>query len=220
VKERPILFSAPMVRAILDGRKIQTRRVLKPGKFVLPSGDDDWSYNGFALVRDHDGGTSFHPLPFCPYGEPGDRLWVKEAFRLRADQDHKPPSQDYLKSGAWHEATGNGETPSGCGGGIGRLRSSIHMPRWASRIDLEITDVRVQRLQDITIADAMAEGIPQTAGEAHAAGLYDMTKEPGHEWDNRTSVENYARLWDQINGAGSWEANPWVWALTFRRVRR
>ncbi len=204
MRERPIIFSAPMVLALLAGRKTQTRRILKPWRFVLPSDSSSagWDYNGAALVRQEGGGTSIFPLPWCPYGVSGDRLWVKESFRLRADQDDKPPSQDYWKSGAWCEATGNGETPSGCGGGIGRLRSSIHMPRWASRIDLELTEVRVQRLQDITDEDAKAEGVLDAPdlGDWAARGIY-------------------ADLWNRINGAGSWDANPWVWSLTFKVLR-
>lgn len=213
MRERPIIFSAPMVRALLEGRKTQTRRILKPGKFVLPSSDEGWAYNGFALVLAHDGGTSFYPLPHCPYGVPGDRLYVKEAWADNVVERPGPWGGDPVDVKVGHlyradrEQTGIHWVPS------------IFMPREASRIDLEITEVRVQRLQEITTADAMAEGIPQMAGEAHAAGLFDMTKEPGHEWDNRTSIENYARLWDQINGVGSWDVNPWVWALTFRRVR-
>jgi hypothetical protein len=137
---------------------------------------------------------------------PGDRLWVKESFRLRADQDHKPPRDDYWKSGAWYEATGNGETPSGCGGGIGRLRASIHMPRWASRITLEITEVRVQRLQEISEEDAKAEGV---------APLVHMF---GGETTRIRYRTGFEIIWRNINGAASWDGNPWVWCLSFKRV--
>jgi hypothetical protein len=187
VKERPILMSAPMVLAILDGRKTQTRRVVK-GRML-------------EIVAARMAGYPFDRI-VCPYGLPGDRLWVKESFRLRADQDHISPSQDPWKSRVWCEATGNGEVPSGCGGGIGRLRSSIHMPRWASRIDLEITEVRVQRLQDITEAEALAEGLL-----------------PHGKLGALSAQDHFQLLWYEINGEASWQLNPWVWALTFRRVK-
>jgi hypothetical protein len=217
MRERPILFSAPMVLAILDGRKTQTRRVVKPQP------RSDWlgymmmhSKPGVALLNGPDYPDGPEDEVPCPYGVPGDRLWVKESFRLRADQDHKPPRDDYWKSGAWYEATGNGETPSGCGGGIGRLRSSIHMPRWASRITLEITEVRVQRLQDISEEDARAEGCTGTEPEpVNEGGTI-------HAWKGRSSAPSprahFAYLWGEINGSASWDANPWVWCLSFRRL--
>ena len=207
MRERPILFRAPMVRALLAGTKTQTRRVLSPKGYTLPSDTSSraWKYGPLGLTNEEGGGLKAYPLPGCPYGILGARLWVKESFRLRADQDHKPPSQDAWKDSAWHEATGNGETPSGCGGGIGRLRASIHMPRWASRIDLEITEVRVQRLQDITEADARAEGVEPKDGDGHR----------GYE----PARDRYAALWDEINGAGSWDANPWAWCLSFTRSK-
>lgn len=184
--EKPILFSGPMVRAILAGVKTQTRRVVKKNAVRLPNGD----------------GQPF--LVECPYGVPGDRLWVRETFRLRADQDDKPPSQDWWKSGAWYQADGNCE-PSGCGGGAGKLRPAIFMPRWASRITLEITEVRAQRLQDMDYIDAYAEGIPEQGGNSSDGAWRVLGK--------------FRDLWNSINGkTHPWESNPWVWALTFRRI--
>jgi hypothetical protein len=207
MRERPVLFSAPMVLALLAGRKTQTRRVVKPqprsgwlGYMMMHSKP------GVALLNGPDYPDGAEDEVPCPYGVPGDRLWVKESFRLRADQDHKPPRDDYWKSGAWYEATGNGETPSGCGGGIGRLRSSIHMPRWASRITLEITEVRVQRLQDISEEDAKAEGV-DPLGMMFGGEPYRESYRQGFEV-----------AWASINGAGSWDANPWVWAISVSRV--
>ena len=212
MKERPILFSTPMVQAILEGRKTQTRRIVKQSPIAAGL---DWS-----LWYDEKLDAQLNQRQFaqlhCPYGKPGDRLWVRENFRLSADQDDKPPSQDYWKSGAWYAADSEGE-PSGCAGGAGRLRSAIHMPRWASRLTLEIIQIRVERLQDMTRDDAAAEGVPEHGGEAHKLGLIDGSR-PFHEYDNRTTVENYAILWDSINGKDSWESNPWVWIVHFTRV--
>lgn len=206
MKERPILFSAEMIRAILEGRKTQTRRVIKQA-----IGKPDHVDNGIAyFVTDHQCGVESwqsEQTLACPYGQPGDRLWMRETFRLRADQDHKPPSQDWWKSGAWYQADGNCE-PSGCGGGSGKLRPSIHMPRWASRITLEITDVGVQRLQEISESDAMGEGAGATA--------------PLHEeWDGDPDQyrKRFRELWDSINAKRCpWDSNCWVWCISFKRV--
>lgn len=192
MKERPILFSAPMVRAILDGTKTQTRRVVKiPG--VMPHTSFVITHPEEEIIRFDDG--TFHYLstaamsgPYaCPYGQPGDRLWVRETWGLARQQfDHE--SRDVV-----YRADTQRPEPDD------RWRSSIHMPRWASRILLEVTDVRVQRLQDITEADVVAEGV-STPGPF--------------------AVHHFMDLWNSINGTGAWNANPWVWALSFRRVAR
>lgn len=187
MKERGLLFSAPMVLALLAGRKTQTRRVVKPGGFVLPSYGDGWVYNGSALVLEEVGGTSIHPLPNCPYGVPGDRLWVKETCYEGTHSGGRP----------WvrYRADGADQLPSGT-----RWRSSIHMHRWASRIALEITDVRVQRLRDITDDDCRAEGMD---GRHLTGGVRDA----------------FWVTWEHIHGEHSWEINPYVWALTFKVVQ-
>lgn len=206
--ERPILFSGEMVRAILEGRKTQTRRLVTPGagqEWLTPAAIDKvrrfapsahawWT---MAVEDGHIGSVR------CPYGQPGDRLWVKESYRLRADQDEKKPSDDWWKSGAsWYEADGKGE-PSGCGGAMGKLRPGIFMPRWASRITLVVTDVRVERLQAISTVEAMAEG-------AAARPVADGT---------RSYTHGFRALWDSINGKRApWESNPWVWVLSFQRL--
>lgn len=192
--DRPILFSAPMVRALLAGTKTQTRRIIKcPAYYQIEEKDDGkpwpWMYDG---ERDRD-----HFLP-CPYGTPGDRLWVREAWRAVWSSDDEPPRVFNAGYRFWYEADSPHQD------GFGKLRPSIHMPRCASRITLEITDVRVERLQDISEADAMAEGaepilVPPDGGSA-------------------PHVEGYRVLWESINGPGSWDANPWVWALSFKRV--
>lgn len=193
-KERPIIFSGPMVRAILAGRKTQTRRIVKPEPIQAGAWFDWKNLRGIA--------ESLFPL-YCPYGKPGDRLWVRETWQM-----NEPPS------GAIYRAD---DVAGHIDGG---WRSSMFMPRWASRLSLDMTGVRAERLQEITTADAMAEGIPQTAGEAHALDLIDLDKTPGHEWDNRTSAENFAVLWDAINGKRApWESNPWVWVVEFRPER-
>ncbi len=180
MKERPILFSSPMVRALLAGTKTQTRRALKVQPLdVIPfEGDKAGTHWVGRMQNDPPRGVVFE----CKFGKPGDRLWVREthcAFEVghvhyRADYDPDPKGE---------KEHGVVWTPS------------IHMPRWASRILLEITAVRVERLQGISHEDAMAEGM------ALDDAIYD-----------------YSRLWDKINGSGSWEANPWVWVVEFRRV--
>lgn len=202
--ERPILFSGPMVRAILDGTKSQTRRL--SGLDLVNEAPDEWRFDRWQdgykdgrrrAVFIHDGGD---PVGLtCRYDAP--RLWVRETFRLRADQDDKPPSQDWWKSGAWYQADGNCE-PSGCGGGAGKLRPSIHMPRWASRITLDVISVRVERLQDITEEDARAEGCTDTDPRVGSAWL------------------QFSELWESVHGANGpkcWDANPWVWVIGFKR---
>lgn len=197
VKERPILFNAEMVRAVLGGRKTVTRRVVKPqpDHFHVFDGRKEPCVSDDSLLP---GPTCAGEIP-CPYGVPGDRLWVREAFRLRADQDHKPPRDDWWKSGAWYAA--DGAQPTGCGGGPGRLRPSIHMPRWASRITLEVTDVRVERVQDISEEDARAEGM--------RINIYQQ---------KMTRRDHFKALWDSIHGDGAWERNDWVWVVTFKRI--
>lgn len=180
VKERPLLFSQAMVRALLDGTKTQTRRIVKcPPHYQIEEADDGrrwpWMYDG---ERDRD-----HWL-LCPYGAPGEKLWVREAWAP-------------LTKGYAYRAD-----PSWNASPAGRWRPSIHMPRAASRITLEVTDVRVERLQDITRGEAMAEGCP----------FPNMALGPDpRQW--------YAELWDQINGPGAWEFNPWVWVVSFKVIK-
>lgn len=188
MNERPIIFSGAMVRAILDGTKTQTRRIVK---------DDAWHNFGDC---DTDGrmvdAWAVDPT-LCPYGKAGDRLWVRET--------HAPGADHW---GAWArrmDCDGSGPDPQifyAADGGerpfIERWRPSIHMPRFASRITLEITEVRAQRLHDITEADVVAEGV-STPGPF--------------------AVHHFMDLWTSINGRESWPANPWVWVLSFKRVQ-
>lgn len=209
MKERPILFSGKMVRAILSGAKTQTRRIIKP----QPSPDT----NGWVGTKD----VGFIPAddegdPIkCPY-EVGMRLWVRETFTFCTGA---VPGDVvvYLADGtSYHilcENEGEGDpvehgwkyyAPS-LGLTEMKWKPSIFMPRWASRIQLEITGIRVEQLQKITTLDAIAEGIDSDGGD--------------DEHRNRSSIENYSVLWELINGNGSWSANPWVWVIKFKRVK-
>lgn len=216
IKERGILFSAPMVRALLAGTKTQTRRVAKPQPDgVMPNGTP---YR-FGLDK------ALHRAPeamSCPYGQPVDRLWVRENGWQRPDL-----SQRQLREGAdtWPPYEYDAE-PLMCWAdgelkGYGwKRRPSIHMPRWASRILLEITAVRVERLQDISESDAWAEGC--APGLATDNGGFFPAEEPDPSGIGRRGWDNardwYADLWEDINGTGSWDANPWVWVIEFKRA--
>jgi hypothetical protein len=197
MKERPILFSAPMVNALLDGSKTQARRVCK-GQRELSNAHD------FQIHR-------------CPHGQPGDRLWVKETWQgpLVEDMDdyrsepadfHKPEFCEYAADGGPAPEFMTTDDELVC-----RWRPSIFMPRWASRILLEITAVRVERLQDISEEDARAEGI-----QHELDGWIDYTN-PSCQMC-MTPADSYRTLWESINGAGSWDANPYVWVLEFKRI--
>lgn len=208
MKERPILFSGPMVRALLDGNKTQTRRALRgfcpPNRpeYDSETGRLEW-FNGDEVVV----GMR------CPYGQPGDRLWVREAWRTSKVADELKPSQ--LVGGScspiWYEA--QNEVPFHPSD-FGKLRPSMFMPRWGSRIMLEITGVRVERLQDISDDDCLAEGIAQVVRERlpsiQQCGEYDAI--------DVDPVAEYRALWETINGSGAWDVNPWVWVVEFRRL--
>jgi len=212
-KERPILFSAPMVRALLDGSKTQTRRVVK----MPPSWDcvvyADWG-NGWWPYRSDDGESPNYDnneIPLnCPYGQPGDILWVRESWHQRGSWQApgwpEAEPEDYYWSGTRQVVYAADSANPGDGW---RSRPSIHMPRWASRILLEVVSVRVERLQDIGEADARAEGV--TIEDRHTVGYCAGEFLP-------PSIRAYRDLWEQINGAGTWDASPWVWVVEFKRV--
>lgn len=215
--ERPILFSAPMVRAILNGSKTQTRRVLKPQ--IEPWGENGIRWEGrrpkqrFAngsLAATHEDRNFINIFvgSQCPYGKPGDRLWVRENFRLTHSYNDSPPSLAALYGNniICYEATENHKE---FGNLFGKIRPSIHMPRALSRILLEITDIRVERLQDISESDARAEGI-----RVRNSDLFFSDRE-GRQ---KIFALHFQRLWEEINGAESWKKNPWVWVIGFRRV--
>lgn len=200
MKERPILFSGAMIRAILAGQKTQTRRVVKGVQFIektAPGIDPYWRLLDNPK-KPNGGGSPMgpHVAVLCPYGQPGDRLWVRETHSLL----------EFSISGraapVWYWADGN-KIPEG---DYTRPRPSIHMPRWASRILLEVVSVRVERLQDISVADAIAEGVESCRDQLATNGCW------------YSEDELYSMLWTQINGHGSWNANPWVWVVEFKRV--
>jgi hypothetical protein len=205
-KERPILFSAAMVRALLDGSKTQTRRVLKSNCQEIGERDDGtpwpWSENP-ETAADH-----WHA---CPYGEPGDRLWVRETFldTLGTGVEHRDQQgkrQRYAFAADCRPGSYGDEARKDYGL---KWKPSIHMPRAASRILLEIVSVRVERLQAIGEEDARAEGV--TIKERHTVGYCAGAFLP-------PSIRAYRELWESINGTGSWDANPWVWVVEFKRV--
>ena len=211
MKERPILFSGPMVRAILSGAKTQTRRVVKPA----PDADQVLSMRtgstGFRFafdIADFCRTTDGRRLRWeIPYGQPGDRLWVREAFMpCPLENPTTGPSRWNIAYASDAEQVER-QAPAGYNPMLynyERWTPSIHMPRWASRITLEITGVRVERLQAISEADARAEG---------AIGAVDNSI--GNNWCARQA---FSALWESINGPGSWDANPWVWVVSFRMI--
>lgn len=225
-----MLFSAPMVRAILEGRKTVTRRIVTPQP---PADCQAWA--GWILdstTSDDVGKASWHdqagPLAFkthhvrCPYGQPGDRMWVRETWYN--DAAFGKPEIFYRADGSFDEQFEQHRL-----GQVGpfKWRPSIHIPRWASRINLEVTGVRVERLQDITEAEALAEGIiceNVIVGANCNGGEHQEETADRYFWEGcreegfETAVEAYADLWDEINGAGAWEANPWVFAVSFNKV--
>ncbi|MDV9030522.1 hypothetical protein Q7C30_000190 [Pseudomonas sp. RAC1] len=205
-KERPILFSGPMVRAILEGRKTVTRRPVKPG---FPSSVTEvFPYAGAPHVwmpALQSGEPWYEQVRECPYGRPGDRLWVREAWLADAQLDSIAPRDLSQGEPIMYPADGSFRQ-TGCAMiSQGRGRPSIHMPRWASRILLEITAVRVELLQDISEEQAEAEGV----GFLRRAPDADETL---------TAAQLFECLWSSINGDESWSGNPWVWVVEFRRI--
>jgi hypothetical protein len=208
-RERPILFSAPMTRALLAGTKTQTRRIAKGT--VEDVVHPDW-YGARRLVhkptcqRSFCETVDFYELACggydceqdgrtlrSPYGAPGDCLWVRETWC-------------YAPADTTGELLYRADAPAGL---AAKWRPSIFMPRGASRIDLEIVSVRVERLQDISEADACSEGIEGVTGDLF--GVAGVVPFEHHYPDDA-----YCRLWGSINGAGSWALNPWVWVVAFR----
>lgn len=256
VRERPILMSGPMVRAILAGRKTQTRRVVKhPGDFLGAGGKanrEEWDDPDFWGWEDPENPSHFIVLARepcrgdvparCPYGASGDRLWLRESWRCNP---YSGMRIEYRAGGAcleydrWPEGAIPPYAMPGTVAAVRRSerqldgervpdpwRPSIHMPRWASRITLEVADIRVERLQAITEEDARAEGareaIHDLDGRAWDRAVVDWCRLSKHI-DPEAKVVNdrgaFAAIWDRINGKSHpWASNPWVWAITFRRI--
>lgn len=222
MKERPILFSAPMVRAILAGTKTQTRRAVKPQPALvdprnsrLPglyrNGDFAWRDKGAPLgcatISCKPNGPDGWALENSPFGQPGDRLWVRETWAAPHSEDARPPRAIQCDWMRIHYAATEER------GGL-LWRPSIHMPRWASRITLEITGVRVERLQGISEADAEAEGCAKNHNGYYWGGPHAVS---GRK-QMATAQSAYRDVWESINGAGSWDVNPWVWIVEFKRM--
>ncbi len=218
MKERGMIFNAEMVRAILDGRKTQTRRIVKSDCMDIGEKDDGmlWPW------REHDnGGDYWYP---CPFGEVGDRIWVRETFQgpLVSEElleEYRAYPEKFENPEYCEYAADGGPRPEYCDLDDNLRhgwRPSIHMPRWASRITLEITGVRVERLQNISETDAEAEGIDMEA-LFDAQDCYDCIAD--HNMTGRPTVTGkFKYLWESIYGEESWQANPWVWVITFQRV--
>lgn len=211
MKERPILFSGPMVRAILEGHKTQTRRVMKQQPKRVDAVYADGTIDTECLFRD---GRRIK----CPYGTVGDRLWVRETWQGPLIEEGQCLDNMYAAEFCEYAATQKfaPEFEDADGNQRQGWRPSIHMPRWASRLLLEITDVRVERVQDISEADALAEGIEGPFEVGHTAYRAPGDSKPRYS----KAAASFESLWDSINakrGFG-WDANPWVWALTFKRV--
>ena len=222
MKERPILFSGPMVLALLAGTKTQTRRAVKPQPWascLIEEGMDGEAPFIYSALHGEGPGhdvQEWRSPCTCPYGQPGDRLWVRETFvqgwdydpvtdciqQFDADGKKRPIKTWYRADDAdidWCDADGwEANTP---------WKPSIHMPRSASRITLEVTGVRAERLQDISEADAQAEGWTRRPEVSTDPQVH---KEAARDW--------FMDLWESINGPGSWGANPWVWCVSFSRV--
>ena len=228
MKERPIIFSAPMVHAILAGQKTQTRRVVKPegADHLFPFLDlpgnptGEWAWCGSShLVSKH-----IH----CPYGQPGDRLWVKETWQYYDWNEEGEPCIRYAADNAtawpdpapedwvgrlgdvWEELSRDENFKVDGRARDRKWRPSIFMFKWASRIQLEVVSVRVERLQDISEADAIAEGSRLWADEQDT---------PARDTPGGETRLIYRQLWESINGAGSWDKNPWVWVVEFKRIK-
>lgn len=228
VRERPILFSGAMVRALLDARKTVTRRVVKITHRTP----------GLAAALLPPAGIAPRPhvaAELCPYGQPGDRLWVREGW------GYEPWTEESERRVLYRASTVDGDRTM-------RWRPSIHMPRWASRITLEITEVRVERVQDISEEDAVAEGIEEfgtvqrswiSGSTALGALAGIMGANPAlsrrgflaslvasgaialgadGKAERATPRAAFGHLWESIHGAGAWERNDWVWVVRFRRV--
>lgn len=219
MKESPILFNGDMVRAILDGRKTQTRRninrVVGIGSVTEFQMSDTKHCNWMMRNKHHLSNDITHEdlLDRHPLGKIGDRLWVKETWRTYKSLDHLPPRSIAPSAGVQYEALGT-NLPGDKGDfllGMGKIRPSIFMPKWAARIWLEITDVGIVLLKHLSDNEALQEGIPGL--DAHGNRPTSATA----QYPNAYRAE-FGQLWASIYGQESWDSNPWVWAITFKRV--
>ncbi|MBJ2228545.1 hypothetical protein JFT67_05750 [Pseudomonas simiae] len=213
IKERPILFSAPMVRALLDGRKTVTRRPVKVQPHIDASGNfcvgnSNYGQDGYGKPV-----TKHFVNGCCPFGKPGDRLWVRETWAADAQVDAIAPRDLSQGEPIQYQADGAVRQTGSSMITLGKGRPSIHMPRWVSRILLEITDVRVERLQDISEEQAKAEGVRLYTDHAELGDWWHVEGIETYSADPRKSFE---LLWSSVGG--DWQANPWVWVVEFKPV--
>lgn len=209
MKARPIIFSGEMVRAILDGRKTQTRRLIKPQPIIIVPEITPIAWNWNDKIETYEPLFQVYMADICPYGIPGDQLWVRENIRKRVINEYA--GSTYLSD--LTAVMGTGPNGSYVGRAVGwpwkrNVLPSIYMPRWASRIYLEITNIRVERLQDISGQDAIQEGYPR-----------DRELFPTINTETK-AVAWFKQLWDSINTKRGypWENNPWVWIIEFRKL--
>lgn len=228
MKERPILMNGAMVRAVLDGSKTQTRRVMKPQPEPTPHrpGDYQWPCNAFqsmvSVADTRAPGAHGMAGDACPHGAHGNRLWVRETFGYVSPDEHQRPLSECSIEYRADLPPGSTDRPGGwpateCVGDPARprWRPSIHMPRAVSRILLEIVSVRVERLNDCSETDALAEGVAIDRAGGH---FIDGTTGRHASPVGSSAVEAFKSLWESINGTGSWAANTWVWVIEFKRV--
>lgn len=221
MKEGPILMSAPMVIGTLSDWKTQTRRTR--GLELFSENDpDNWEW---VRIKGNIAYFAYKNSPMereakCPYGKVGDRLWVRETWRgvVKISPHDAPteyavaryvPDQEHCRRveyAATHQRDGE------------PWRPSIHMPRWASRITLEITGVRVERLQDISEADAMAEGVIRVKPNLPYWMNYQTSTAHENNFTCLSALDSFKTLWESINGPESWNLNPWVWCVSFKRI--
>lgn len=197
MKEHPILFSGDMVKAILEGRKTQTRRIVKPQPFLNKQySSEEPTYKEWLSMNGSHNDSVEKWIQFCPYGKVGDQLWVRETF-----------GKDFF--GTIFYKADDLFVPVGA---KAKWRPSIFMPRKASRIQLEIVNIRVERLDNISEEDAKAEGIEENNGK-----YLDYSNVKSKHYC-LSAFSSYEELWIKINGKESWEKNPWVWVIEFKRI--
>ena len=226
--ERGIIFTGPMVRAISDGRKTQTRRVVKSQPDAVHGVDPYWHVGGYRAWRYRDTSDTLrmgtHNELQCPYGKPGNRLWVRETWRPCGDDEMSMGGIEALRPSIAYKADEEWDNES-------KWRPSIHMPRWASRITLEITDISVERLQDISHSDAEAEGArwrdfgKDQSGQCLPGWSMEDPFPEYHAGCLSTARMAFANYINKLHGGKNWnlkpsclwDENPWVWVIEFKR---
>jgi hypothetical protein len=235
MRERGIIFNAEMVRAVLEGRKTQTRRIMKVQPVPSKTRESDFWFScnktrSMVHVSDFIPGNCAN-LPdaheyfsmCCPFGAVGDRLWVRETFRVHSRAtDVATLVYRASERQSWTQQTHRVPVVN-CNKPVSpeNWTPSIHMPRWASRITLEITGVRVERLQDISESDAVAEGIEPLPHDPDLPKMYHEYFPVGIKNGLRCTMSasnSFRGLWESLSGKGRWQANPWVWVIEFKRV--